>query len=84
MHKSLSADLFTSQESGSIKAIDKNTVHITSSDDKELGTQTFSILDSTAKQDSEMDLQLPDRLTIVCNTQPYDDVSSVATCVFLF
>lgn len=73
MHKSFSEDLFTSQESEVIASSQKTTnaaVSGRSSDDKDLGTQTFSILETT-KAVNHVDIPAPDKLTVEYDTQPY-------------
>lgn len=66
MHKSFSEDLFTSQESELITSSQKTTnaaVSGKSCDDKYLGTQTFSILDTT-KAVTHLDIPAPGQLNI--------------------
>lgn len=74
MHKSFSEDLFTSQESELIASSQKTTGAVCvsrSSDDKDLGTQTFSILDTT-KAVTQLDIPVPGQLSMGCDTQPYE------------
>lgn len=72
MHKSFSEDLFPSQESELLVCNLTNAVVSGSScDDKDLGTQTFSILDTT-KAATHLDIQAPEKLTVECDTQSYE------------
>lgn len=76
MHKSFSEDLFTSQESEVIASSQKitNTVSGSTCDDKDLGTQTFSILD-TSKAVNQY-IPAPDKLSVGYDTQAYEVSSS--------
>lgn len=77
-HQSVSDDLFTSQESTLIdQAKDRH-----SAGDEVLGTQTFSILETTtsgiqspSKLDVDSELRSPSKLNILCMSQPYHDPS---------
>lgn len=74
MHKSFSEDLFTSQESELIASSQKLTnaaVSGSSCDVKDLGTQMFSILDTT-KTVTHLDIPVPEELTMGCDTQLYE------------
>lgn len=74
MHKSFSEDLFTSQESELITPSQKITnaaVSGRSCDDKDLATQTFSILDTTEAV-TYLNIPAPGLLTVGCDTQPYE------------
>lgn len=77
-HKSVSEDLFTSQGS-SLLASQKLKSQATPEsleNDTNLGTQTFSILDSTNNTTVEClnaaNISSSDKLNFVCETQPYD------------
>ncbi|CAH1637704.1 unnamed protein product [Spodoptera littoralis] len=77
-HQSVSDDVFTSQESTLIdQTKDGNNVG-----DEVLGTQTFSILETTtsglhspSKLNIDVELQSPSKLNILCMSQPYHDPS---------
>ncbi|XP_052756719.1 claspin [Galleria mellonella] len=73
IHKSFSEDLFTSQESGVIGS--SNPKQAKEGDGLDLGTQTFSILntDGNKKSNGMFNLGDADKLTVICETQPDDD-----------
>ncbi|XP_053613845.1 claspin-like [Plodia interpunctella] len=69
-HKSLSGDLFTSQES--IAKLQTNCGG--PNEEPDIGTQTFSILNERTTTMS-MDLDEPEKLNVISETQPNDDSS---------
>ncbi|XP_063895945.1 claspin [Helicoverpa armigera] len=72
-HQSASDDLFTSQESSAV--IEKVKDGINTSDEV-LGTQTFSILDSTTGcNNTDLEFKTPSEINILCMSQPYKDPS---------
>ncbi|KAM3962477.1 uncharacterized protein ACR2FA_003380 [Aphomia sociella] len=75
MHKSFSEDLFASQESGI--AAPSNVNQAKDSDKLDLGTQTFSILNTDGNQQATTpsDLNDADKLTVICKTQADDDAN---------
>ncbi|XP_059053446.1 claspin-like [Achroia grisella] len=74
IHKSFSEDLFTSQESGIISSSNQKQPK---DDLLDLGTQTFSILNTTDNQKASVPLDLvdSDKMTVICETPPDDDAN---------
>ncbi|PZC75006.1 hypothetical protein B5X24_HaOG206831 [Helicoverpa armigera] len=78
-HQSASDDLFTSQESSTV--IEKAKDGINTSDEV-LGTQTFSILDSTTGcNNTDLEFKTPSQINVLCMSQPYKDPSVDAIVV---
>ncbi|XP_038206609.1 claspin-like [Zerene cesonia] len=81
-NKSLSEDLFPSQESSStVVILNKNSAEVTSG---ELGT--FSILSASKNQENNIDEDIPDKLSIICETQPsqanFDEIAGMCSGSF--
>lgn len=74
-HKSFSDDLFTSQESALCPSVNNKTNKNNNTDEPDLGTQTFSILNNEVEPVSSVLADGPEIFNVICETQPNDDVS---------
>jgi hypothetical protein len=85
--KTVSEEQFTSQETAALNLNDKvvNANSDNDSQDADLGSQTFSILNSNTSLKPQLDLELEgsQKLTIISETQEFNVSTSISILIFL-